>query len=140
MNCPACKHPMMALEYDAVEVDYCGACKGVWLDAGELELLFGDVAESHVAFLSGGDIAAARAEKRRRCPICRAKMTKEATHSEPPVVYDRCPRGDGLWFDQGELEQVLAHGHPHAGGERVTAFLREVFGFGQDGVRKENGT
>lgn len=139
MNCPACMHPMMALEYDAVEVDYCGACKGVWLDAGELELLFGDT-KCRTSFLQGGTATGARSEKPRRCPICGIKMAKEITRGDTPVVYDSCPRGDGLWFDQGELEQVLAQGHPHAGGEHVTAFLREVFGFGQDGVRKENGT
>jgi len=136
MNCPACRHPMMALEYDAVEVDYCGACKGVWLDAGELELLFGET-QQPANFLSGGTI---RPERGRCCPICGKTMAKEATRGAPSIVYDRCPRGDGMWFDQGELEQVLAHGHPHAGGECVTAFLREVFGAGQSGMRKENGT
>ena len=42
MDCPVCSEPMIVLEYDRVEVDYCVSCQGLWLDAGELELLFGD--------------------------------------------------------------------------------------------------
>lgn len=130
---------MMALEYDAVEIDYCDACKGIWLDAGELDLLFGDTG-SRMAFLQGGDVSPSRGEQVRRCPICRGKMAKEATRGGAPVVYDRCTRGDGMWFDRGELDRVLAQGHPHAGGARVVAFLRDVFGFRRDETRKEDGT
>ncbi|HNR34000.1 MAG TPA: zf-TFIIB domain-containing protein [Candidatus Hydrogenedentes bacterium] len=136
VNCPACEEPMMALEYDAVEVDYCGACGGVWLDAGELELLLG-ARENVTAFMRGGAI---RPEKPRRCPICGVKMVKEATSGEPAVTYDSCPSGDGLWFDRGELDQVLARSRPEADGECVAAFLREIFGRASDGMRKENGT
>ena len=39
LKCPACKEPTKAIHYGAtgVEVDYCPACKGVWLDKGELQ-------------------------------------------------------------------------------------------------------
>jgi len=126
MNCPVCKEPMIVLEYESVEVDYCVSCEGVWLDAGELELLFGDAAAC-VAFLTIGNPADARGEKRRRCPICRSKMTKEATESDPPVLFDHCPRGDGVWFDKGELEQVMQHGKGLADDGRVSGFLRDIF-------------
>ncbi|MCL4278881.1 MAG: zf-TFIIB domain-containing protein, partial [Ignavibacteriaceae bacterium] len=43
MLCPVCNNPMIVLELEQVEVDYCTNCAGVWLDAGELELLL----ESH---------------------------------------------------------------------------------------------
>ncbi len=39
MNCPVCKEPLIVLELEQIEVDYCTRCAGVWLDAGELELL-----------------------------------------------------------------------------------------------------
>ncbi len=41
MNCPVCKEPMIVLELDEVEIDHCISCGGIWLDAGELELLIG---------------------------------------------------------------------------------------------------
>ena len=46
MDCPVCKSAMIVLELDEVEIDYCTDCQGIWLDAGELELLLEDAAES----------------------------------------------------------------------------------------------
>ena len=39
MICPVCKKDMFVVEYKQIELDYCHTCKGVWFDAGELELL-----------------------------------------------------------------------------------------------------
>ena len=126
MRCPACKEPMIVLELESVEVDYCVACEGVWLDAGELEALFGDV-EACEAFMTGGDLARSKGEKPRRCPTCGARMRKGVAGGEAPVTYDQCPKGDGVWFDKGELGVVVSHGHSHDRTGRVSGFLRDVF-------------
>jgi uncharacterized protein len=126
MHCPVCREPMIVLEYDAVEIDYCVSCEGIWLDAGELELLFGG-ADACEQFMNGGVPASDSKETRRRCPICRKPMTKAGTQGERPVTYDRCSRGDGLWFDRGELAEVLEHGALPMGGDRVARLLREMF-------------
>lgn len=42
MDCPVCKEPMIVLELNEVEIDYCSSCRGIWLDAGELALLLED--------------------------------------------------------------------------------------------------
>ena len=39
MDCPVCKNAMITLELEDVEIDHCLDCGGIWLDAGELELL-----------------------------------------------------------------------------------------------------
>lgn len=39
MNCPACQTVMREREKESVIVDVCPACKGMWLDHGELEKL-----------------------------------------------------------------------------------------------------
>ncbi len=117
---------MVVLEYDAFEVDYCPSCRGVWLDAGELELLFGDAAAC-AAFLNAGGPASASGEAKRSCPLCDRAMDKRATGGEHPVTLDRCPNGEGIWLDRGELAVVLAHGVPTAQGEKVSSLLREVF-------------
>ena len=39
MKCPKCGMDLQALKHGAVEVDTCFHCKGMWLDAGELEAL-----------------------------------------------------------------------------------------------------
>lgn len=117
---------MMILEVDEVEVDRCPKCAGVWLDAGELELLFGErqVAEG---FLNGGDRAGVTVEKPRKCPDCGRNMAKECSGGPHPVVYDVCVTGHGLWFDAGELAAILEHGSTAPGGARVSAWLSQVF-------------
>ena len=39
--CPLCNEPLVAFELDGIEIDRCVDCGGVWLDAGELELIAG---------------------------------------------------------------------------------------------------
>jgi uncharacterized protein len=40
MKCPVCKtSDLLMAERRSVEIDYCPACRGVWLDRGELDKL-----------------------------------------------------------------------------------------------------
>jgi len=39
MKCPRCGGSLKEIAHHNVKVDQCADCKGVWLDAGELELL-----------------------------------------------------------------------------------------------------
>ena len=39
MNCPRCDGSLKANDFEAVEIDTCEKCGGVWLDSGELERL-----------------------------------------------------------------------------------------------------
>jgi uncharacterized protein len=40
MKCPVCKTPdLLMSERQGIEIDYCAACRGVWLDRGELDKL-----------------------------------------------------------------------------------------------------
>ena len=40
MNCPHCPNTVLAMiDRQGVEIDYCPACRGVWLDRGELDKL-----------------------------------------------------------------------------------------------------
>ena len=107
MDCPVCKNAMITLELQDVEIDYCTDCGGIWLDAGELELLIGD-AQQAKQLLDSFEVDSESPEKPRKCPICLKKMRKiivgQATTS---LLIDRCTKGDGLWFDKGELQNIL---------------------------------
>ena len=37
MKCPNCEETLVMTERQAVEIDYCPKCRGVWLDRGELD-------------------------------------------------------------------------------------------------------
>ena len=98
---------MITLELAEVEVDYCTDCGGIWFDSGELELLLGN--SQHAKELLGSfKVDSGCTEKKRKCPICLKKMQKiDVGPSMPPILIDKCIRGDGLWFDRGELQEVL---------------------------------
>ena len=134
MDCPACKGVVVVVEYQRIELDYCTKCYGVWFDAGELALLTerlglegGSLTVSEIVALPEKRVA----EKARRCPICRKKMKKVTIGSASEVLIDVCTRGHGVWFDGGEVGQVLGQlKDKHAAADkqgRGIDFLGEVF-------------
>lgn len=126
MLCPACDTEMLILEYDKIEIDYCAVCSGIWLDEGELELLL-STDNGRNSPVSGiiSDLKKAKAsEGARRCPVCRKKMVPVELSIKPPVEIDKCPLNQGLWFDKGELEQIMTS----AGADgKLAGFLKSVF-------------
>ncbi len=130
MRCPVCKVDMIVVEHKSIELDHCEKCHGVWFDSGELELFLETKAGTRSPFTSLLTEASS-GEKKRRCPICGQKM-KKATIGERPnkVIVDVCPRGEGLWFDGGELKQAIAHltaKLPEGVYSGVISFLGEAF-------------
>lgn len=135
MICPACKNNMIVVEHQQIELDYCPQCQGVWFDSGELELLVErlKLGDPELFLRSILRTAEARStEKKRRCPICTQKMKKTTIGEEPRILIDACQRGDGLWFDGGEMTQLLKQlvripaGGPDSR-QQVLSFLGEVF-------------
>lgn len=39
LKCPRCSTPLVEREFQNVKLDACPKCKGVWFDAGELEMV-----------------------------------------------------------------------------------------------------
>jgi Zn-finger nucleic acid-binding protein len=108
MNCTVCKNAMIVLELQDVEIDYCPQCKGIWLDAGELERLLADVQKTR-ELMDSFALDKKSGELKRKCPICRKKMDKVTVGdpSKSTVLIDKCPKGDGIWFDANELQQII---------------------------------
>jgi Zn-finger nucleic acid-binding protein len=136
MICPVCKDAMIVVEYHNIELDYCNSCKGVWFDSGELELLIKSQGlEEPKAFFDGilNSQEAASSERKRECPICGRKMKKTAIDGHSEILIDVCRDRHGLWFDGGEVAQLIRHlagEHPPKRDSRgpVISFLEEVFG------------
>lgn len=135
MICPVCKSDMIVVERNRIELDHCTNCGGIWFDSGELDLLLasfglhdtrgflGDVLHGHEARTS---------EKPRKCPVCSQRMRKANIGERPKVLIDACPRGDGLWFDGGELDQLLTEVSQQSmvgpeGHRRISDFLGDMF-------------
>ena len=116
---------MIAVERSGIELDHCISCRGLWFDRGELDLL---------AELTGADLASieltagagAGARRNRVCPRCDEALEEIVIGG---LRIDRCPKGDGLWFDRGELGSLLDRGLETAEPlQQVSSFLGEVFG------------
>ena len=119
---------MLVVEQSNIELDYCPGCKGLWFDADE-QKLFSEALEikSDLPDISSLPLAQT-GEKKRQCPRCGKKMDKVHMGKEPMILVDRCPRGHGLWFDGGELAQVMRQqgAASHGRDQRVIQFLGEV--------------
>ncbi len=125
MECPVDSHPMIVLELEQVEIDYCAHCDGIWLDAGELELMVETEKErEYLNDLFKEDLKSK--EKSYRCPICSKNMIKVSVGNKGEVLIDKCPKNHGLWFDKGELEKVILLG---SGGKenKITGLLKQMF-------------
>jgi len=129
--CPTCKSLMIVVEYQQIELDHCLNCHGVWFDAGELQLLLEKMGITNSELDAEGLINAPDArtnEKKRKCPICGRHMKKANIGKKPVVLIDVCTKGDGLWFDGGEVHTLVSQ---LAGGEgsqqKIISFLKEAF-------------
>ena len=135
MICPVCKRDMIDVEYSQIELDYCTKCQGVWFDAEELELLLERIeVENHGLPLDDllDSPEAKTAEQERKCPICNQRMKKTTIGKQPGILIDVCRQGDGLWFDGGEVNQLLKQLVKKPSGkagsqQQVLTFLGEVF-------------
>jgi Zn-finger nucleic acid-binding protein len=120
---------MLVLEMDQVEVDHCGQCGGVWLDAEEMDLLL-EGSEGREEIRRRATADADSGEDRRRCPICsrkmeKARITREGKESR--ILIDRCEKRHGTWLDGGELGALVSlSSFPEA--HRIHDFLKSMFG------------
>jgi Zn-finger nucleic acid-binding protein len=130
MDCPVCRIPLIVVERHGIELDHCIQCLGFWFDHDEIDLVPQALAIGPVFFtfrpLGPGECR----EAPRNCPRCRAPMEKVGLGGQPPSTVDRCPDGEGFWFDRGEFSRAIETGTSNDipdGDRRVIAFLGETF-------------
>jgi len=127
MDCPVCKTPMIVLELEQIEIDYCTGCEGIWLDSGELELIL-DNLEEQKRLLATFQVDKNNKEKPRRCPKCLRKMDKFFVGEHDKVLVDKCKKGHGMWFDKGELIQIIMLGGLSQN-NNIVNLLKSMFAF-----------
>lgn len=111
-RCPHCDLCLFAAIVDAVEVDACGRCGGVWLFTTGTERV---LTTFHRGALDLAELAHRRMQAPAAsgpgapalpCPICRGSMERKL-EADGAVIVDRCPQ-HGTWFDGGELKAATA--------------------------------
>ena len=121
MVCPVCNKDMLVLEFELVELDHCAECGGVWLDSGELALIGQRAGALHgdlLAALEGEPGEPDKARPKRPCPVCRKRLLRAP--SARNIQVEKCPRGDGLWFEADSLQTVIEA----AGADSGNVFVR----------------
>ena len=99
--CPAgCVTPLRPLPVPAAQADACPACRGLWLPAGALNHMTGGPAPAPPRPAPGPAPTGFR--------LCPRDGKALAVYTYNRVVIDRCPHCQGLWLDEGELEEIKA--------------------------------
>ncbi len=104
-NCPHCKSALRLSNDGGTQV--CGTCQGTFCDRKALKRLITDALQSPA--LQGYDrptLSLTGATSYIRCPVCSDLMNRRNFAGSSGVVIDICGQ-DGVWFDDGELAQVL---------------------------------
>ena len=121
MECPACHKLMIVLEFNHVELDFCPACQGCWMDRGELGLLLHGKPDLPDDFKIDGET-----QSKRRCPRCRKKM-RAGILSGANVEVDVCAQ-DGVWLDKDEPQAIAREKANTERGATFIEFVSSVLG------------
>ena len=124
MKSPVADTPLITVELDEIEIDLCPVSGGIWLDQGELELLFDDP-HAAAALLAEAEPVTGAGNRKLACPVSGQEMAARRLGKEPPVVVDISPHG--IWFDKGELDTILMSAGATERVEHLRAFLHGFF-------------
>lgn len=131
--CPKCDVALLLLDFAGVEVDYCPRCEGLWLDSGEVGHMIATTGGKEMDVFQEFIEEIGRSEGGKEaylCPRCdrgmREIVRRGADGTE--LILERCARGDGIWFDKGELHSLLKTLPPEAQAGGAVALLTDVLG------------
>ena len=107
MKCSNCKEKDMIPVFTAqgVEIDYCPACKGIWLDKGEI-FYFTKKPKDILKELNEAIKQGKPSE--RICPRTGENM-QAIKILKGKITLDYSPSSGGIWFDSGELTMLRDH-------------------------------
>jgi Zn-finger nucleic acid-binding protein len=106
--CPRCSATLQAREYADLSVDECDNCGGLFLDPAMLDKLVAarDTPTGLRLALPKRAVSREVGVRYIRCPVCSKMMNRQAFARISGVIIDIC-KADGMWFDAGELAEVL---------------------------------
>ena len=104
MNCPKCKTDRLRKkDYKAPAT--CPNCGGMWLESKGIPT-FMDVSEGLAEADSG---KALNDGKTGICPNGHGIMIRARIDTEEPFYLEKCPHCGGIWFDKGELREIISN-------------------------------
>jgi len=103
MKCPIDGTILKQVKRHKMEVEECPECKGIWLNAPELDQL------EDIKFDSDhlkGSLLITSVETTLPCPYCQSNL-QEFKYRFHQLRLDRCPNQHGFWLDYSEDKRIL---------------------------------
>ena len=104
MKCPNCNVTLVAAKRDAIDMETCPSCQGMWLTRQEMDQLEDE------AFDLGDDNKGTRVfdstAETRKCPECGKPMNR-SEYRFYDLELDFCGEGHGFWLEADEDKRVL---------------------------------
>lgn len=112
VRCPRHDRPMRRFLVAGIEVDRCGICGGIWLDAGELESLVASDRDARDAarMLDHADSSIEPDDHEPVCPRDGSPLMAKRDPAKPHVECDVCEACGGVFLDAGELSRMTETG------------------------------
>ncbi len=114
--CPTCEHSLQTISLDsaqALHIDRCATCFGLFFDPGEIESLLDSavapVVTVNLALLSNINLdryAKDATVKYLKCPVCQVLMNRVIYGYRSGVVINQC-KSHGVWLDGGQISHLL---------------------------------
>jgi Zn-finger nucleic acid-binding protein len=107
-RCPRCDSQLHAREYGDLSVEECDKCGGLFLAPTTMERLVAarDMPTSLRLALPKREMKRETTVRYISCPTCGKSMNRQAFGRISGVVVDVC-KNHGVWFDAGELAEVI---------------------------------
>jgi len=107
-KCPRCGSHLHAREYGTLSVEECDKCGGLLLSPTTMDRLVAerDMPTSLRLALPKREMKRETAVRYIACPTCGKSMNRQAFGRISGVVVDVC-KNHGVWFDPGELGEVI---------------------------------
>ncbi len=110
MECPLDGSMLETHSTNAVKVEECALCKGLWFDGDELQKALAE-ADPDIAWLdfelwSDGEFFNVEWSSR-ECPQC-GQIMAAISYAGSGVTVDYCTAGHGTWLDKGEFDAIIA--------------------------------
>ena len=126
MECPRCQNELKAEHIkdlkDQIPLHHCDNCEGIWISAPSLETL---EKVTDIQLLEIKQVPSAKEQKvPLKCPIHNDTIMDKFKHpKDSAVIYDQCPKCQGVWLDKGELKAIQEEGIGKLTGDVILWFF-----------------
>lgn len=101
LNCPDCQTPLSPITNSDVVIDVCPQCRGIWLDAGEFDLVLGQKLSSQIR--ESAILNPAISLEPRLCP----RDSQDLRIADlGGAELDTCPTCRGIWVEAADLDAL----------------------------------